>query len=97
MLALFDSGSKVNVLHLTFTKKLGLVVRSTNVSAQKIDGTTFETYGMVVVVFSVTNQADIIKFFEETFLVANVSPHVVFGMLFLILSDANIDFPKREL
>ena len=72
-------------------------MQTTNVGAQKIDGTTLETYGMVVVAFSVTNQADRVRFFEETFLVANVSPDVVFGMPFLTLSGADIDFPKREL
>ena len=47
--------------------------------------------------FSVIDQVDKIKFFEEIFLVTNVSSDVVFGMLFITLSGANIDFPKREL
>ena len=38
-----------------------------------------------------------VKFFEETFLVANVSPDVVLGMSFLTLSSVDIDFPKKEL
>ena len=97
MSALFDSGSEVNVMHLAFIERLGLVVRTTNVGAQKIDGTTFETYGMMVAAFSVTDQADRVRFFEETFLVANVSPDVVLGMPFLTLSGADVDFPKREL
>ena len=97
MLALSDSGSEVNAIHPAFAEKLGLVERATNVGAQKIDGTTFETYGMVVAVFLVTDQADKIRFFEETFLIANVSLDVVFGMLFLTLSGADIDFPKKEL
>ena len=94
--ALLDSGSEVNTMHPAFAKKLGLVVRTTNVGAQKIDGTTLETYGMVVAAFSVIDQADRVRFFEETFLVANVSPDVVLGMLFLALSGAAVDFPKRE-
>ena len=52
---------------------------------------------MVVAVFSVIDQIDSIKFFEETFLVANVSPDMIFGKSFLSLSGANVDFPKREL
>ena len=52
---------------------------------------------MVVAAFSVTDQADRVRFFEETFLVANVSPDVVLGMLFFTLSGADVDFPKREL
>ena len=95
--ALLDSGNKVNAMHPAFAEKLGLVVQTTNVGAQKIDATTLETYGMVVAAFSVTDQTDRVSFFEETFLVANVSPDVVFGMPFLTLSDADIDFSKREL
>ena len=52
---------------------------------------------MVVTAFSVTDQANRVKFFEKTFLVANVSPDVVFGIPFFTLSDADVDFPKREL
>ena len=49
-------------------------------------------YGMVVTNFSVTDKVNRVRFFEETFLVANVSPEIVFGMPFLTLSDADIDF-----
>ena len=52
---------------------------------------------MVVAAFPVTNQADRVKFFEEIFLVANISPDVVLGMPFLILSGTDVDFPKRKL
>ena len=95
--ALLDLGSEVNAMHPAFAERLGLVVRTTNVGAQKIDGTTLETYGMVVAAFSVTDQAISIRFFEETFLVANVSPDMVLGMLFLTLSSVNIDFSRKEL
>ena len=49
---------------------------------------------MVVATFSVTDQADKVRFFEEIFLVANVSLDVVLGMPFLTLSGADVDFPK---
>ena len=52
---------------------------------------------MVVAAFSVKNKANRVKFFEETFLVANVSPEVVLGMSFLTLSGADVDFLGREL
>ena len=96
VLALLDLSSKVNAMHPAFAKKLGLVIQITNVGAQKINGTTFETYGVVVVVFSVTDQANKVKFFEKTFLIANISPDVIFEMPFLILSGADVNFPKRE-
>ena len=56
-----------------------------------------DTYGMVVAAFSVEDKANWVRFFEKTFLVANVSPKVVLGMPFLILSGADVDFSGWEL
>ena len=95
--ALINSGSEVNAIHPTFAKQLGLPIRPIDVRAQKIDGTTLDTYGMVVAAFLVEDKANRVRFFEETFLVANVSPEVVLGMPFLTLSGADIDFSGREL
>ena len=97
VLALFNSGSEVNAIYSAFAERVGLVVKVTNVGAQKIDGTILETYGMVVAAFSVTDQANRVRFFEKTFLIANVSPDIVFGMLFLTLSSADVNFQKRGL
>ena len=52
---------------------------------------------MVVVVFSMVDKANRIRFFKETFLVANVSPKVAFGMLFLTINGVNVNFLGREL
>ena len=83
--ALFNLSSKVNVIHSTFVKKLGFLVQTINIDTQKIDGTTLESYRMVVAAFSMTNQVNKVKFFEKIFLVANIRPDVVLGMLFLNL------------
>ena len=83
-------------MHPILTERLGLVMQSINVRAQKINGPTFETYRMVIATFSVTDQADRVRFFEKTFLVANVSSDMVLGMSFLTLNGADVDFPKRE-
>ena len=95
--AFFDSGSKVNAIHPTFVRELGLLIRPTNVEVQKIDSTTLDIFGMVVAAFLVMDKANWVKFLEETFLIANVSPKVVLGILFLTLSGVNIDFLGREL
>ena len=47
---------------------------------------------MVVAAFLVTDKVNQVKFFEETFLVANVSLEEVFGIFFLTLSNADVDF-----
>ena len=44
ILALFDSSSKVNAIHPTFAKELGLLIRPTDVEAQKINNNTLDTY-----------------------------------------------------
>ena len=41
--ALIDFGSKVNAMTLGYASKLGLKVCPTNVGAQNIDGSIFET------------------------------------------------------
>ena len=92
VLALLDSNSEINAIHQAFAMKLGLPIRPTDVGAQKINGNTLKTYGMVVTAFSVEDKANQVRLFEETFLVANISPEVVLGMPFLILSSADIDF-----
>ena len=58
VLVLFNLGSKVNVIHLTFAKELSLFIRATDVKAQKIDGTILDIYGMVVAAFLMTDKAN---------------------------------------
>ena len=50
-LTLFDSGREINAVHPTFAKKLGLSIRLIHIRGQNIDGTTLDTYGMVVAAF----------------------------------------------
>ena len=95
--ALIDSKSEVNAIYLTFAKQPGLFIRPTDFGAQKIDGTTLDTYKMIVAAFLVKNRANQVRFFEETFLVASVSPKVVFRISFLTLNEAHVDFSGQEL
>ena len=48
---LLNSGSKVNAMSSAYIKKLGFKARKTNVKAQKIDGSAFETFEMVIADF----------------------------------------------
>ena len=38
------------------------------------------------------HKANKVRFFKKPFLLANISPKVVYEMLFLTLSGANVDF-----
>ena len=82
---------------LAYAADLGLKVRVTDISAQKIDGSLLATYNMVIAVFQVVNKLGRFWFFQETFLLANISMKVVLGMLFLILNNADVQFAQKEL
>ena len=56
-----------------------------------------DTFGIVVAAFSVTDKAHQVRFFKETFLIANISPEVVLEMPFFTLNGADVNFLGREL
>ncbi len=80
-----------------FAQQLSLKIRKTSVGAQKIDGITLETYVMIVSTFSVSDKDGEERFFEESFLLADVRPDIMLGMLFLTMSNTNVDFQARDL
>ena len=95
--ALVYSGSEFNAMTPTYAAKLGLKVRKIDIGAQKIDGSTLETFGMVLADFQVEDKLERARFFQETFLLADISVEVVLNMPFLTLSIANVQFVKKEL
>ncbi len=80
-----------------FTQQLGLKIRKNNIGAQKIDSTILEIYGIVVFTFSVLDKDGRERFFEESFLLADVKPDIMFGMPFVTMTNTNIDFQARDL
>lgn len=63
-----------------------------NLSAQKIDGSRFETFRMVIALFQLDDKDGKSRYFGEIFLAANISINVAFGILFLILSIVEVNF-----
>ena len=82
---------------LKYALKLDLKICYINVKAQKIDSSIFKTFEMVLASFQVEDKLEKARFFQETFLLANINMEVVLGILFLILSNADIQFTKKEL
>ena len=80
-----------------YVKRLGLKTRKISVGAQKIDGSALETFEMVIADFQVEDKGGRSRFFQETFLVADIEFEVVLGMLFLKISNANVAFDKETL
>ena len=94
---LIDFGSKVNAMLSVYAKKLGLQIWKTNIGAQKINRSTLFTFEMVIAEFQVQNKLGRARFFQETFLVVNTSIEVVFKMLFLTFSNADVGFLDKKL
>ena len=80
-----------------YASRLDLWVYHTNIRAQTIDGSTLETFEMVLASFQVKDKLGRTRFFQETFLLADISMEVVLGMPFLTLSNADVQFVKKEL
>ena len=80
-----------------FAAKLGFSTRPTGVGAQKIDGSPLATYGIAVTAFSLQDSLGKVRFFEETFLLADTSMKVVLRILFLALSNADFQFEAERL
>ena len=73
-----------------YAAKLSLKICSTNVEAQKIDGLSFRTFGILIASFQVNDRLGRARFFEESFLLANISMKMVLGMPFLTFNIAKI-------
>ena len=97
VLALLDSGSEVNVMTPAYTAHLVLKVRVTNISVQEIDGSSLATYGMVIAAFQVVDKLGYFRFFQETFLLADICIKVVISMPFLTFSNVDIQFAEKKL
>ncbi len=61
---LLNSGNEVNIISQAFDHQLGFKIRKTYIRAQKIDGTTLETYRMGVSIFFILDKDDRKRFFE---------------------------------
>ena len=97
MRALIDLGSEVNAIHPAYLTKLGLHTGKIDIGAQKIDASHLDIFGIVIADCSVKNKLESVRFFQKTFLFANIGLEIVLEMLFLTLSNADIRFVEQEL
>ena len=88
--ALINSGSQVNAMAPAYASRLGLRVYRTDIGAQKIDGSTLKTFEMVLASFQIEDKLGRTRFFQKTFLLANISTEIVLSMPFFTLSNANV-------
>ena len=60
-----------------YVSRLGLQARHTNVGAQKVDGSTFQTFRMVLADFQGKDKLRKARFFQKTFLLTDISTKIV--------------------
>lgn len=60
-----------------YAKKLGHTLWKISVGAQKIDSSPLETHGMASASFSLQDSQGKVQFFEETFLLVDISIEVI--------------------
>ena len=82
-------------MHPTYTK-LEIRARKINVGIQKINGSHLDIFEMVIVDYLVKYKLGMIRFFKETFLLANISLELILEMFFLIFSREDIQFIERD-
>lgn len=77
--------------------KLNLNIQKIDVAIQKINDLPLITNEMILIGLSVQNKIRKVWFFEQTFLLADTSIEVVLKMSFLMFSNADTQFKKKEL
>lgn len=87
---LINLSSEINAMIFVYVAKLGFKVRKTNIVALKIDGSTFDTFRMVIANFQIKDKLGRVWFFQETFLIANTILEIIFKMLFLTFTNIDI-------
>ena len=94
---MIDSGSELNTMTIVYAAKLDLKVHHTNVRTLKIDSSTLKIFGMVLARFQAKDKLGRTRFFQEIFLLADISAELVLDIPFLSLSNVNIQFIEKEL
>lgn len=95
--ALINFDSKVNAITPAFVAGLGVITRATNVVAQKIHGSPLDLYGIASAGFLLKDSLEKVRFFEETFLLADTNVEVVSRMTFVFLRNADFQFDTGKL
>lgn len=76
----------------TFKANLGLSIWLISIRAQKIDVSGLKMYSMVILGFLIHDKLSKIWYFENSLLLAITSIDLILEMLFLVLSNINIQF-----
>ena len=87
---MIDSSNKVNIRTLIYIANLDFKMQKTDINIQKINSSLSVTYDIVISVFQVFDKLVWSWFFQKTFLLADISIKIVFGIFLLTFNNANI-------
>ena len=88
--ALIYSDSEINIMIPAYSAMLDLKIFSTAVRAQKIDRFLLKIFRIVIASFQIKDKLGRDWFFQETFLLANISMEMILRILFLTLGNEDI-------
>ncbi len=94
--ALADSGAEVNIINRVTAQKMGLPILNTNIGLSAIHGEAVKTYGMHYIEFQQEDQQGRVRYFQDTFLAADINTRMILGMPWLTMANPNIDWSKRS-
>ncbi len=94
--ALADSGAEVNIINRVTARKMGLPVLNTNIGLSAIHGKAVKTYGMHYIEFQQEDEQGRVRYFQDTFLAADIDTRMILGMPWLTMANPNIDWVKRS-
>lgn len=97
VLALLDSGSEANLISQGYASELPLKIMDTSWGLATINKQQISIQGMVIAGFEVTDSLDHTRYFEETFLIADIPQPVVLGMPFLKLGNPDVSWTARTM
>lgn len=92
-----DLSSKVNAMIPAFEFKLNFKIRYINIEIQKINSSIFKIFEIVLASFCMINKLSKPWFFQETFLLSNISVKIILDIFFLKLNNTDIQFTKKKL
>ncbi len=94
--ALADSGAEVNIINRATARRMGLPVLNTNIGLSAIHGEAVKTYGMHYIEFQQEDEQGQVRYFQDTFLAADIDTRMILGMPWLTMANPNIDWVKKS-
>lgn len=81
----------------SFIRKRDFGICKTNVGTQKIYVNRLSSYNIIIASFQMNRKYRKIRFFEKTFLLADIGIDITFEILFVILIIVKVNFNNQEL